>query len=85
MKDKITDRELNLIRLETIENMAGMQSIRKTGLTKRIRKAVEDDKKLKRIEAANLHKKSWQDNIWLYLVITILAGIIVYLITKSIP
>ena len=85
MKDKITDRELDLIRLETLERMGAMP---KTGLSKGIRKAVEDDKKRALIEASNPHKKGWQDNPWLYfimgVIITVIGGIILKYVFKII-
>jgi hypothetical protein len=77
VKDKISDREINLIRIETLENM---RAVPKTGLSEKMRKAVEDDKKRALIEAANLRKKSWQDNPWPYfamgVLITVIGGII---------
>ena len=77
MKDKISDREVLLVRLEALEAMGAMP---KTGFSEGMRKAVEDDKKRALIEAANPPKKGWQDNPWLYFImgvfITVIGGII---------
>jgi hypothetical protein len=85
VKDKISDREVLLVRLEALEAMGAMP---KTGFSEGMRKAVEDDKKRALIEAANPHKKSWQDNPWLYFVmgviITVIGGIILKYIFKVI-
>ena len=85
MQDKITDRELKLVGLETLEKMGVLS---KTGLSEGIRKAVEDDKERALTEAKFPHKKSWQDNPWLYfvmgVVITVIAGIILKYILKII-
>lgn len=85
MKDKISERELNLIRLETLE---GMKMIPKTGLSEKMRKAVEDDKKRALAESLAPHKKSWQDNPWLYFVmgviITVIGGLILKFVFKLI-
>ena len=73
MKDKISDRDINLVRLETLEKM---RFLPKTGLSEGMRKAVEYDKKGALIEASNPHKKSWQDNLWLYSIMSVIIAII---------
>jgi len=90
MKDKISDREVALIKLETLlETYPFLKKTAYGPLTKNVRKAVEDDKKRELAEASNPNKKtSWQDNPWLYfgmgVIITIISGIILKYVFKVI-
>lgn len=82
MSDKISDREIALIKIETLlETYPSLKKIAYGPIAKNVRKAVEDDKKIALAKASNPNKKkSWQDNPWLYfimgIIITVIGGLI---------
>jgi len=81
MKNHISDEEKLVIRLETLEDMG---KIPKSKLTKRFRKAIDDNKKLALAEAKSSTKKSWQDNLWIYLIVSFILGVVVTVISSAI-
>ena len=89
MSDKISDREIALIKIETLlETYPFLKKTAYGPLAKNVRKSVEDDKKRAVAEASSPHKKSWQDNPWLYfamgVVITVIGGLILKYVFKVI-
>ena len=77
MKDKISSRELALIKVEAL--IKQYPSLKDTILwpnVEGVRKAVEDSKKIALAEASNSARKNWQDNKWSYIGISIAIGIV---------